>query len=349
MKLQLVLLILLLTACNSAKKINVITDGHNSENSLDWAGTYQGTLPCADCLGMETKLDLNQDKTYSLSTVYQGKSDQIFIEKGSFQWNGAGSTITLNIKGKASRNHQYLVIENGLIKLDRQGNKITGNLKDNYKLFKNNSTSYNLKLNEHVYWINSRKVKCTGVAPMMCLQIQKSETATADNWKYFYDTIKGFDFEAGYIYKLIIRETKPPISEVPADASMITYELVKIMEKNNDNNLRLHDIWALTSIKGKAINLKKFQKHPLLEINLTENRVMGNDGCNNFTGEIKTVNSQQIGFDKLAGTRMACPNMELSSEILISLNQVQSYQLNNLQLVLYNSSGTELLRFKKVD
>ncbi len=40
---------------------------HNAQNSLDWAGIYQGTLPCADCGGIETELTLNADGTYALT------------------------------------------------------------------------------------------------------------------------------------------------------------------------------------------------------------------------------------------------------------------------------------------
>lgn len=60
-------------------------DKNNSKDSLEWVGTYEGTLPCADCRGMETKLILNQDKTYVLNTVCFGKSDDVIDPKGSFQ------------------------------------------------------------------------------------------------------------------------------------------------------------------------------------------------------------------------------------------------------------------------
>ena len=30
-------------------------DSHNSENSLDWLGVYEGTIPCADCEGVTAK------------------------------------------------------------------------------------------------------------------------------------------------------------------------------------------------------------------------------------------------------------------------------------------------------
>jgi len=349
MKLQLLILIVLFSACNSIKKSKDFTDEHDSKNSLDWSGTYEGTLPCADCSGMETQLILNQDQTYSLSTKYQGKSEEVFNRKGVFQWNGEGNAIKLKMDGKPSLDHQYLFIEKGLLKLDRKGNKMDGNLKDQYKLTKNTSGSYNLKSNEHIYWINSLKVECTGVGKMMCMQVQKSDEFTDDNWQLFYDEIKGFDFEEGYIYKLIVKETERPKSEVPADASSVVYELVEVLEKNIDTHLKLHDIWALVSIKGDEINPEDFNKHPQLEINLTEKRVMGNDGCNNLIGEIKQVNSHQLEFNKLAGTKMACQNMQLADKISNPLNQVQTYHLNKLELTLFNSDGTELLRYKKVD
>lgn len=110
------------------------TDQHNASNSIDWAGVYLGTLPCADCEGIKTELTLNQDNTYLLKTSYLGKGDQFFEEKGSFSWNEAGNTITLS--GAKNRPSQYFVAENKIIQLDMDGNKITGSLSDNYILKK---------------------------------------------------------------------------------------------------------------------------------------------------------------------------------------------------------------------
>ncbi len=41
-------------------------DMHTSQNSLDWAGVYEGVLPCADCPGIQTRLTLSRDETYEL-------------------------------------------------------------------------------------------------------------------------------------------------------------------------------------------------------------------------------------------------------------------------------------------
>lgn len=107
---------------------------HNSANSLDWDGMYKGILPCADCEGIETVLTLNQDKTYSLKTAYLGKSDKVVEETGNFSWNSAGNTITLS--SSADKPNQYFVGENMLLQLDMNGNKISGEDADKYKLTK---------------------------------------------------------------------------------------------------------------------------------------------------------------------------------------------------------------------
>ena len=123
----------------------------------------------------------------------------------------------------------------------------------------------------------------------------------------------------------------------------------KGVNNEQDVKLRLHDIWALEAVKGENINLKNYIKHPGLEINLTTNRVMGNDGCNNFSGGIKKVDSNNLSFNALAVTRMACPNMKFSNEIGKYLLAIDSYKIDNLKLSLFDIESNELLRYKKVD
>ena len=43
---------------------------HNSRNSLNWAGVYAGTLPCADCPGIQTRLTLGNDGTFEKQSRY---------------------------------------------------------------------------------------------------------------------------------------------------------------------------------------------------------------------------------------------------------------------------------------
>lgn len=95
---------------------------HTSQNSLDWAGTYEGIIPCADCPGIKTSLQLNNDGTFVLHSEYLERKNK-FEEKGAFAWINHGSTIQLQGKDMAT---QYKVGENRLIQLDMEGKEITG-------------------------------------------------------------------------------------------------------------------------------------------------------------------------------------------------------------------------------
>jgi uncharacterized lipoprotein NlpE involved in copper resistance len=108
-----------------------------SATSLDWSGTYQGVLPCADCQGIETSLTLNKDMSYLMTRKYLGKDEQVFEQKGTFTWNSEQNTVLLSYTDQAPKApNQYLVGENMLIQLDMEGKRITGDLADNYVLNK---------------------------------------------------------------------------------------------------------------------------------------------------------------------------------------------------------------------
>ena len=114
---------------------NAVNPAHTSKNSLDWSGTYKGTVPCADCQGIEMDLDLNQDFTYELKTKYLGKGKDEWLKyKGNFMWDDGGSVITL--QGLEAMPTQYKVEEGRLVQLDMQGGAVAGANADKYILKK---------------------------------------------------------------------------------------------------------------------------------------------------------------------------------------------------------------------
>ena len=122
---------------NESNEINQDMVGtHTSRNALDWSGTYTGTLPCADCEGIETMIRLNDDQTYLMKTRYLGESNQIFETGGTFSWNESAANITLENAAQNSGPVQYKVGENMLIQLDQQGKSVSGDLASKYKLQK---------------------------------------------------------------------------------------------------------------------------------------------------------------------------------------------------------------------
>ena len=203
--------------------------------------------------------------------------------------------------------------------------------------------------NNVIIWINSAKVPCTGVGPMHCMQVQYGDQFKEDNWQLFYDQIINFKYQPGYIYKLEVQKTELNPANLPADASSVRYTLANMLEKQADKRLRIHDIWALKSLNSEAYDASKTNKHPTLEFNTTEMRVFGNDRCNNIFGGIETLTDQKLKFGMIAGTRMACLDMEISNKFNTALAETESYTINNMTLQLYNAQGDELITIKKVD
>jgi len=120
---------------DAAVEVQLAT-GDNSRTSVDWEGTYFGIVPCADCPGIETRITLNKDETYHVSWKYQDKGDETFENTGKFQWDASGGIITLGSLDKDFYPNQYRVGENCLFQLDKEGNRITGDLAANYILSK---------------------------------------------------------------------------------------------------------------------------------------------------------------------------------------------------------------------
>ncbi|MDP5188405.1 copper resistance protein NlpE [Rheinheimera baltica] len=123
---------------NSKVNSIIVPDSeHSARNSLDWVGTYEGMLPCADCEGINTTVVLAADFSYQLTRVYVGKDAMALNSRGQFSWNEAGSTVLL----EAEQPVQFFVGENQLFMLDPLGKRITGELAARYRLTKQQDTA----------------------------------------------------------------------------------------------------------------------------------------------------------------------------------------------------------------
>lgn len=242
------ILLIVLASCSPQPKKNNSTmssTGDNSQVSLDWAGVYQGVLPCADCEGIKTQLVLNEDLTYVLQTQYMGEYDSIFTESGSFEWDDTGSKISLSNQ----ENHDYIVGENQLFRLDREGKRITGSLENHY--------------------------------------ILKKEQAEITN-KYW---------------------------------KLITLNGNKVITDMNEAFMTLHT---------------------------EENRIHGNAGCNSFFGNFTLGDENQISFEQMGMTRMACPEMQTEDEFMQALGKAAFYALTENELTLQDSTYATLAKFQSV-
>jgi heat shock protein HslJ len=117
---------------------------------------------------------------------------------------------------------------------------------------------------------------------------------------------------------------------------------------NYVTDYRLHDIWVLEKLNGENVSLTDFAKElPNLEINHQDNKFLGYAGCNRMNGEI-FFERGLLRFTKLSSTRMACIENNKESLFLKTLQSTTTYKVENMRLILTNSSGVVLV-FKKVD
>jgi len=124
------------TACNN----NTATTPHDSTSQHPTpgtapptvlTGTFQGTLPCADCPGMDYQISLFDDHTFHELVAYQGRGQGIAsVETGTWKQT-SDSTVMLQKKTDSS---SFLASEGKLLLLDTKGKRIEGVLASNYIL-----------------------------------------------------------------------------------------------------------------------------------------------------------------------------------------------------------------------
>lgn len=103
----------------------------------DWAGTYEGTLPCADCGGIENRLTLTAEGSYRLVETYLGgpanPDGSSYTYDGKFHWTESGTDIILD---GPERDTRYRLQGLLLVEVDLDGRPLTGPLAGMYNLKK---------------------------------------------------------------------------------------------------------------------------------------------------------------------------------------------------------------------
>jgi heat shock protein HslJ len=237
-----------LASCKSAKKVQsleVKATSDNSMTSVDWVGTYQGVLPCADCEGIKTQIVLNKDLSYILETQYLGKNEKIFQSKGTFKWDESGSKITLDNENK----QMYQVGENRIFHLDKDGNRITGEFANNY-ILEMEKTELTGK-----YWklvrLNGKTVETTGKEAFMRFEDEDNRVHGNSSCNIFngkYELLEGNK----------IKFSPFAMTRMACIGNNIESEFMQIFEKTTSysitsNELFLQDEFETTLAKFEAI------------------------------------------------------------------------------------------------
>lgn len=79
---------------------------------------------------------------------------------------------------------------------------------------------------ELIVHVAGQRAPCTGVAPMLCLQVRTSPGAP---WQLHYGEIEGFAFQPGV--EAVLRVKELPVAQPAADASSLRWVLVEVLER----------------------------------------------------------------------------------------------------------------------
>ena len=127
---------LTMTACSgsSQKKNENVIETPVEEVQETIFGTYEGTLPAADCYGIRTVLTVNSDSTYSLMTEYIGEDQGAFETSGVY--NMIGNELIELVTPSSGDKTYYKIVADGVMLSDSLGTENQGELAKHYVLKK---------------------------------------------------------------------------------------------------------------------------------------------------------------------------------------------------------------------
>jgi heat shock protein HslJ len=105
--------------------------------------------------------------------------------------------------------------------------------------------------------------------------------------------------------------------------------------------------WKLIELNGKKVR-QKGDKAYFIKLNSNDGKFNGYAGCNTFSGNYVMPLPRALAFTNIVLTRMACPNMELETQVLAMIETVDNYRIKSDILYLRKTKMTTVAKFEAV-
>lgn len=357
---------LFITACQAQRESRNEIKEAPAELKSQVVGTWQGTLPCADCEGIDYQLVLNPDGGYNERLDYLGKSDENFTASGKWIVS-TDSVVRLDEEEKTG--HHSFVFSNGQLEvLELEEQRIDTELNAAYKLQKSGGQTdiWTQKAQRGVDFV------AMGNEPSWSLEIdfEKSMIFTSLNEPDTVVTPVPAGLQSGKITATsYTAETENGVLSLTISEEACTDAMsgegfdykVTVSAKSMDmrNALEysgcgrylsdnpLHGAWELESIGGQNVATLFGETKPFLEFRVNEGKLAGMGGCNQLSGTVEVINSSII-FSPIISTKMACPAMEAEQQFVKAItDQEIEFKVENEKLIL--KTGTDQLTFSRME
>lgn len=352
----LVLISVLLGACNNrdSTRTNNITPEHLAGQ------TYSGIIPCADCEGILYELSLHGDQRFRERSVYIGESNRPFMDTGSYTIQ---DDTLLVLEGENKKPASFVIEDSVLVMLDQKGERITGSLAGRYVLDRERPSNSR----KQKQWSDLRgqgvDFRATGNEPFWNIQIDfdkemRFSVLDGDSIWMPVPEMRQDTASSARLLKVEAESGAVNVALYPTgcmdtmSGEVFSHRVVVETGKKTfygcgnyiNDRYKLHDFWMLHSLNGTPLNQQDtLRQQPALQFNLIKNRVSGNTGCNQLGGTV-SVKNDSLSFGQLVTTKMACEGtMELESQFLNALSEVNRFDFSNEDLFLFQDEDTLMI------
>lgn len=326
--------------------------------------SFYGTIPCADCPGIEYELHLHNDNTFNESSLYLDRTEEAITEDGTYSIEN-DSIIVLD-RGQNDGFDRLLIRGESLIILNSEGKEIEGVLAPYYILSKEKpeiskatevATEYSFKAsgNEPFWNVGFGEDNKIYIAGMLG-ENQISYSFPMPEAKELNEHAKSYHLKNETL-EMDLLVLPQSCADTMAD-NIFTHKVslqLKLAQWEEFQDLQgcgeyigihqLQSIWLLSSINGEEISENNRNAH--LQFDVGEGVFFGNGGCNNINGNFEYTETT-ITFGTVAATLMTCENQEEESKFITKLEGfTYDIQLSRDDLTLSNSENQ--LTFKRLE
>lgn len=316
----------------------------------DLPTSFQGTLPCADCPGIDYHLVLFDDNTFFLKNDYQQSADaSIIYYLGRWQLR---DNQTLSLLSETQNFTFSIADAETLTLLDQTGDKI------------NSLLNYSLKKDERFVPVYPQGLM-RGVYQTVANNSFFTECLTGSRWKVIeqadshllqsrYLTLQTHADQPLFVNFKGQLTPQENIDSGKNELAVIveTFEGIWPVEVctepgYTENLLETH--WQLNRLQGEAVTVNQSKHYPTLILSSGKDfGVSGSDGCNRIMGSYQ-LKENQLQLNKLATTMMACQKgMETAQSYHAALEQVQFWKIRGQTLDLFDRNSDLIAQFHAI-
>ena len=311
----------------------------------EYPASYAGRLPCADCGGIDVRLNLFGDGVYFLREVYLGRTDGESAEMDVGRWSRVGEPATLQLHGGREAALQFALQQDGSLRaLDAQGQPIDSAL--NYRL--------------------GRDAEFQALYPQLPL---RGQLLVEGDRARFLDCLTGRDLEVAADADAPAMRAAYQAAGLPAGARILATVQGQWQRRNGIEQLQIQKFrklwpgescgpqyadaelegtwWKLSRLGDTDVFADAAPQPASLTLGKDSQRASGSSGCNRYTMAYARE-GETITFSPGVLTRMACPAAAMAQEsaFMAMLGKATRAQVAGQTLSLLDDGGTVLARFE---